>query len=134
MSDNIHHTKIFTNPVSEPLPDLIAESIRQAIQEGQLKPGEQLPSEPQFAMQLGVSRSTLRDAVRILVDQRLLERRRGVGTFIANNPLINIQEGLESLIGTTELIRNKGYTPGTSKNTWEFISASEPIAKVLEVI
>ena len=133
MSNNIHHTTIFTNPVSEPLPELIAESIRKAIDGGQLQPGEQLPSEPQFASQLGVSRTTLRDAVRILVSESILERRRGVGTFVANNPLINIQEGLETLLGTTELIRKKGYRPGTSDCRWETIAAPDHLAKILEL-
>jgi GntR family transcriptional regulator len=133
MSNNIHPTTIFTNPVSETLPHLIAESIRQAIHTGQLKPGEQLPNEPQFATQLKVSRTTLRDAVRILVGEGVLKRRRGVGTFIADNPMVNIQEGLESLLGTTELIRKKGYTPGTSGSTWEVVAAPEPIAEALEI-
>ncbi len=119
--------------MTEPLPELIAESIRQAINSGQLQPGEQLPSEPQFAEQLGVSRTTLRDAVRILVSEGILERRRGVGTFIANNPLVNIQEGLETLFSTTELIHNKGYVPGTSESKWETIPATENLADILEV-
>lgn len=133
MSNNIHHTSIFTNPVTEPLPELIAESIRQAINEGQLQPGEQLPGEPQFAEQLGVSRTTLRDAVRILVGEGILERRRGVGTFITNNPLVNIQEGLETLLSTTELILKKGYIPGTSASKGETIPATENLAAILEV-
>lgn len=133
MSDNIHPTTLFTNPVTEPLPELIAESIRQAINGGRLKPGEQLPGEPLFAAQLGVSRTTLRDAVRILVSKGILERRRGVGTFIAHNPLVNIQEGLETLLSTTELIRKKGYTPGTSASRWETISANDELAEILDI-
>jgi GntR family transcriptional regulator len=133
MSNNIHPTTIFVNPISEPLPNLIAESIRQAITNGQLRPGEQLPGEPQFAIQLGVSRTTLRDAVRILVSEGVLERRRGVGTFIADNPLVNIQEGLETLLSTTELIRKKGYVPGTSESSWHVTPATEDIAETLEI-
>jgi GntR family transcriptional regulator len=71
--------------------------------------------------------------VRILVSEGVLERRRGVGTFIANNPLVNIQEGLETLLGTTELIRKKGYLPGTSESKWEIILAPEEIAGALEL-
>jgi GntR family transcriptional regulator len=133
MSNNIHPATIFTNPVLDTLPHLIAESIRQAIETGQLKPGEQLPSEPQFATQLKVSRTTLRDAVRMLVSEGVLERRRGVGTFIADNPLVNIQEGLETLLGTTELIRKKGYVPGTATSRWEIVPAPESIADALEI-
>lgn len=133
MSDNIHHTTIFSNHHREPLPYRLAESIRQAVQDGRLKTGEQLPSEPEFAEQLGVSRTTLRDAVRMLVSEGTLERRRGVGTFVANNPLINIQEGLETLISTTEIIRKQGYEPGTSESTWEIIPATDHLATVFDV-
>src|SRR5574341_575118 len=133
MSDNIHHTTIFSNHNREPLPYRLAESIRQAIQDGRLKTGEQLPSEPEFAEQLGVSRTTLRDAVRMLVSEGTLERRRGVGTFVANNPLLNIQEGLETLISTTEIIRKQGYEPGTSESTWEIIPAADHLATVFDV-
>lgn len=133
MSDNIHLTSIFTSPRTEPLPYLLANSIRQAIQDGRLKPGEQLPSEPEFAEQLGVSRTTLRDAVRILVSEGTLERRRGVGTFVTQNPLVNIREGLETLISTTDIIRAQGYEPGTSESGWEIIPAREQLAKIFDI-
>ncbi len=133
MSDNIHHTTIFTNPVAEPLPHLIVSSIREAILDGRLSPGEQLPSEPAFATQLGVSRTTLRDALRILVNDGVLERRRGVGTFVASSALIHFHEGLETLLGTTELIRAQGYQPGTAEFKWETTPASETLAGIFEI-
>jgi len=131
MSDNIHQTIEFSRPNTDLLPDLLAESIRQAAREGRLKPGEQLPSEPEFAESLGVSRTTLRDAVRILVSEGTLVRRRGVGTFVSNDPLMSIQDGLENLASTTQLIRNHGFEPGTSFSRWERISASEYLGGTL---
>lgn len=133
MSDNIHPTIKFSRPSIEPLPVLLAETIRQAIQSGQLQPGERLPSEPEFSNQLGVSRTTLRDAVRILLNSGVLERRRGVGTFVSQNPLINIQEGLETLLSTTDVIRQQGYEPGTIKSRWETIPANDILAKALDI-
>jgi len=133
MSNNIHHTAIFTNPVSEPLPHLIVDSIREAILDGRLSPGEQLPSEPAFSTQLGVSRTTLRDALHILINDGVLERRRGVGTFVASNALIHFQEGLETLVGTTELIRKQGYQPGTAETRWGTTSASETLAEIFGI-
>lgn len=58
---------------------LIASRIRGQIVRGELKPGETLPSEPEFTAQLGVSRPTLREAFRILEAESLLNVRRGVG-------------------------------------------------------
>jgi GntR family transcriptional regulator len=131
MSDNIHPIIEFSKPNSDLLPDLLAESIRQAVREGRLKPDEQLPSEPEFAESLGVSRTTLRDAIRILVSEGTLVRRRGVGTFVSNDPLRSIQDGLENLASTTQLIRNHGFEPGTSYSHWERIPASGYLASTL---
>ncbi|MDO9546652.1 MAG: winged helix-turn-helix domain-containing protein, partial [Pelolinea sp.] len=45
-------------------------------------PGEKLPPEPELARQLGVSRSTLREAMRSFDAQGYLTRRQGAGTFV----------------------------------------------------
>lgn len=60
------------------------------------EPGEQLPPEPELAQSLGVSRSTLREALRALKAQGLIAGRRGVGTFVQpSRP--PIPGGLETL-------------------------------------
>lgn len=51
--------------------------------EKKISPGEKLPNEPELARQLGVSRATLREAIRELVTQGVLEVRRGRGTFVS---------------------------------------------------
>jgi GntR family transcriptional repressor for pyruvate dehydrogenase complex len=62
----------------------VALRIGQAIQLGLLSDGEQLPSEAEFAAQLGVSAMTLREALAMLRQQGLVETRRGRagGTFV----------------------------------------------------
>ena len=55
----------------------------QIVAEGQLKPGDKLPNEVELARQLGVSRATLREALRDLTVQGVLEVRRGKGTFVS---------------------------------------------------
>lgn len=60
------------------------------------EPGERLPSEPKLAKQLGVSRATLREAMRAFETQGLLRRRQGVGTFVVR-PTRVIESGLEVL-------------------------------------
>ena len=49
------------------------------------RPGERLPSEPKLAHDLGVSRSTLREVMRIFEGQGVIRRRQGVGTFVVSN-------------------------------------------------
>ena len=59
-------------------------------------PGEKLPSEPKLAKNLGVSRATLREAMRSFEGQGLIRRRQGVGTFVVG-PAQVIETGLEIL-------------------------------------
>jgi GntR family transcriptional regulator len=58
--------------------------------------GGRLPSEPKLAKQMGVSRATLREAMRIFENQGLIHRRQGVGTFVVPPSQI-IETGLEVL-------------------------------------
>jgi GntR family transcriptional regulator len=60
------------------------------------KPGERLPSEPKLARRLGVSRATLREAMRTFETQGLIRRRQGSGTFVMH-PTSVIESGLEVL-------------------------------------
>lgn len=60
------------------------------------KPGERLLTEPELAKQLGVSRATLREAMRTFETQGLIRRRQGSGTFVVH-PSHKIESGLEVL-------------------------------------
>src|SRR3990172_2643879 len=60
------------------------------------EPGERLPTEPKLAEMLGVSRATLREAMRTFETQGLIQRRQGVGTFVVH-PSSVIDTGLELL-------------------------------------
>jgi GntR family transcriptional regulator len=60
------------------------------------EPGARLPSEPKLAEKLGVSRATLREAMRTFETQGLLRRKQGVGTFVLH-PSHIIESGLEVL-------------------------------------
>lgn len=59
--------------------------------------GDKLPNENELSSQLKVSRTTLREAIRILVAHNILEIRRGKGTFVVENEGYNSNLGLEEL-------------------------------------
>ncbi|MFI7699662.1 FadR/GntR family transcriptional regulator [Nonomuraea sp. NPDC049480] len=58
--------------------------IRELIQSGELPPGSKLPPEQQLATELGLSRNLMREAVKALVVARVLEIRRGDGTYVTS--------------------------------------------------
>lgn len=57
--------------------ELVVDQIRRAIQVGRFLPGQRLPPERELARQLAVSRTTVREAMRVLQGERLVETRRG---------------------------------------------------------
>jgi GntR family transcriptional regulator len=73
---------------------LLHEELRQII--AQAAPGERLPSEPKLARELGVSRATLREAMRAFEIQGLIRRRQGSGTYVIH-PTYILESGLEVL-------------------------------------
>lgn len=67
--------------------DEIVDQIVTSIRNGDLRPGGQLPSEPELAQMLGVGRTSLREALGRLRALGVVEVQRGRGTFVANQPL-----------------------------------------------
>ena len=65
---------------------VLADDLRSQITSGQLRPGDRLPTEPQLCRDCGVSRSTVREALRLLASQHLIVTTRGVagGSFVAH--------------------------------------------------
>jgi GntR family transcriptional repressor for pyruvate dehydrogenase complex len=65
------------------------EQIRGLILSGEFEPGEKLPSEIELSKLLDVSRSSVREALRVLEAEGLIEVRRGAGVFVASHPFQN---------------------------------------------
>lgn len=67
-------------------PQMIAEQIKQMIISKTLSPGDLLPSEPKLCKAFGAGRSTVREAIKILKAENIVEIKKGIGTFIVNMP------------------------------------------------
>ena len=67
---------------------------RRSIQSGELPPGSRLPPEQQLAAELGLSRNIMREAVKALVVARVLDVRRGDGTYVTSLEPRLLLEGL----------------------------------------
>lgn len=74
---------IMSSRVSIPrVSDAVASALEQRILEGSLRPGDRLPSERELAVELGVSRPSLREAIQKLASKGMLQSRQGGGTFV----------------------------------------------------
>lgn len=89
----------------------VIDHIKEKIKDGAYKERQKLPSEFDLAKELGVSRATLREALRILEEENVVIRRHGVGTFVNAKPLFSFR--IEQLSSITDMISSVGKTPGT---------------------
>ncbi|MEU6999587.1 GntR family transcriptional regulator [Nonomuraea sp. NPDC046570] len=64
----------------------LADRLRRAIEDGRWGPGDQIPTELELRQTSGYSINTVREAIRQLVEQGLLEKRQGEGTFVRRRP------------------------------------------------
>lgn len=94
--------------------------------------GARLPSEPDLAADLGVSRATLREAMRAFETQGLIRRRQGAGTFVVGKPPV-IESGLEVLESMLTLARRSGLDVGPGPVAVEQIQADKDCAAALGV-
>ncbi len=110
----------------------VADALREQIASGQLKPGARLISEVALAQNLMISRPTLREAIRILAREGLLDIKHGVGTFVADEHRL-IWGRLDSMRSFTDLIRSVGGKPGDSQLKVERTLAPDDVAEALDI-
>lgn len=94
--------------------------------------GQRLPSEPDLAKQLGVSRATLREAMRSFETQGLIRRRQGSGTFVVGK-VQALDSGLEVLESLDTIAKRMGLEMSVSDLSIETIPADEETAILLNV-
>jgi GntR family transcriptional regulator len=90
----------------------IRDEVRDRIRDGRYGTGLQLPAEVELANSLGVSRTTIREALLQLEQEGLVIRRHGHGTFVRPNAIL--RGTLNKNLSATEVIRSHGMEPGTT--------------------
>jgi GntR family transcriptional regulator len=108
----------------------IRETIRGEITSQVLKRGEKLPSEQELASQFKVSRMTIRESIEDLVDEGLLYRRHGVGTFVAYPHLQRDHTRLTSFFDKAE---NVGVQVRATLLNKDVLTAKPKIAHALDL-
>jgi DNA-binding GntR family transcriptional regulator len=109
----------------------VRDQLAERIASGEIAAGSRLPPEPQLASDLGVSRATLREALRSLEEDGLVTRTRGAGTYATNRP--RLRNNLDLNFGVTEAIRAAGMRPGTASASVRTAAASADDARDLDL-
>lgn len=121
-------------PLQHPpnLAAVVAEDLRRSIEERLFGADGRLPSEPELARRLGVSRATIRQAVTELEEAGFVRRRQGRGTFVTGQAS-SLRNNLNVNSGVTDLIAAAGWTPGTADVVYEERDATREEASVLDL-
>jgi GntR family transcriptional regulator len=93
------------------LTDQAKTHIKEMIVNGDF-PGGRIPAEMELAEALGISRTTVRDALSRLEMEGTISRRQGAGTFV-NNPVLQIRSRLDEIWGYAAMLEAHGFTPST---------------------
>jgi GntR family transcriptional regulator len=97
--------------LNNPIPYYIQveESLKQAIEAEEWKPGDQIPGEPNLCNIYGVSRTVIRQALGELEHEALIYKLRGKGTFVAEPKIV--ENLVQKLTGFYEDMSDRGYPP-----------------------
>ena len=92
------------------LADRLRDELLEEISTSQLPPGAKLPTEGELAKRFGVSRATVREAVRGLVEAGYVTRRRGSGSYVTERR--RMPHGLDSTLSYLAMIESAGAKAG----------------------
>ncbi len=116
------------NPL--PLYYQLKEIIQEMIENEELKPGDPVPPERELCELQGISRMTARKAIMDLVNEGLLYREQGKGTFVAEPKM---KQQLSKLKGFTEQMEEKGLKSDTKILSFEIKKATKKIMEHLNL-
>lgn len=129
-------------PQNQPMYRFIADDLRSKIKSGQLAPNEKLPTEGELSDQYEASRNTVREAIRRLTDEGLLESRPGQGTFVTRtiDPFVTVLTadpktgfGGGETVAYLSTVREEHREPTTSIPKVEVVTSSDAVADLLDI-
>lgn len=116
------------NPL--PLYYQIKEIIQEMIENEEIKPGNMIPAERELCLIQGVSRMTVNKAIMDLVNEGILYREQGKGTFVA---IPKVKRQLSKLKGFTEEMAERGVKSGTSIISFRVKIATKLLKDLLKI-
>jgi GntR family transcriptional regulator len=106
------------------------EMMRDRIIDGDLSPGQALPTEQELVERYSISRTTVRHALDQLANEGLVYRQSGRGSFVAHP---TVEQGTGKITSFTEDMRQRGFTPRTEVLRTRLPRGSATIAEKLGV-
>ena len=116
--------------LSKPLYNQIQEYIAELILSGKLAPDAKIQSEREFSEDLGVSRMTVRRALTELVNEGLLERRHGSGTYVAQ-PKVTYEA--REIVSYIQAMNERNIATASQLLEFEAMAASHRLAELLGI-
>ena len=113
-----------------PLHIQIRESLKAQIAQKLLTPGQKLPSEDELAAKYSVSRMTVRQGLTSLIDDGLLYRQHGIGTFVSNS---DVERDHRRLTNFFESCRRQGKEASAQLLQFEVIPVGRTVAESLQI-
>jgi GntR family transcriptional regulator len=92
------------------LPLVVRDRILDQIRDRQLRPGSQIPPESALCEEFGVSRSTIREAIKLLEREGIIDVQHGRGSFVTGIAQLGTERPLTRFESVTEMMRRLGYT------------------------
>lgn len=100
----------------------IHNQIKAEIEDGKWAVGAKIPAERELSLQFDVSRMTLRQAIQTLVDEGILERRVGSGTYVSNQ---KVQEKMSGVTSFTDLMKAAGKVASSKTISYHMTMPSQ---------
>jgi GntR family transcriptional regulator len=113
------------------LADVVRDGLRRAIFAGEFPPGSRVPNEDQLSERFAVSRATIREAVRGLVEEAYLVRRQGSGTYVTARPLL--RNSLDRNFSYTGYFESLGVRAGKQLIDARVVPADDLVAERLQL-
>jgi DNA-binding GntR family transcriptional regulator len=113
------------------LADVVRDGLRRAIIAGEFRAGSKIPNEDRLSERFAVSRATIREAVRGLVEDSYLDRRHGSGTFVTGRPVL--RNSLDRNFSYTGYLESLGLRAGKQLLEARIVPADDATAGRLVV-
>jgi GntR family transcriptional regulator len=95
------------------MPERLRDALVDSFRTSGMKPGDRVPSEPEIAERFGVGRSTVREALKLLEYEGLVQVRPGLGRFLTSLSVAAVDRPITRFEAQSEMLRNQGRSVST---------------------